>query len=120
MNAPEMRQDALPATSRPCEGCAKPFTARRRWQRFCGDACRSEWHRKKALGPEGRLDEFERKLEALEARVCTAHDTLINALRIAREAMRGKDIEHIWINYPNEPELGLGAYLDQALKKVAD
>lgn len=73
MNAPttpdQMRQNALPTEQRPCRGCAKPFPAARRWQVFCGDQCRSEWHRKKKLGPEGRVAELEAKVEALEARV---------------------------------------------------
>jgi hypothetical protein len=68
MNAPENALNALSAIERPCEGCGNPFSASRRWQRFCGPACRSEWHRKKALGPEGRLAELERRVKALEDR----------------------------------------------------
>jgi hypothetical protein len=38
------------------------------------------------------------------------------ALTAAREAMRGKDVEHIWSNYPAEPCVTLGELIDQALK----
>lgn len=83
VNAPEMRQDALPAQEKACEECRVSFPARRRWQRFCGPACRSEFHRKKALGPEGRISELERKVAALEERVTALEDPT------AREVVRG-------------------------------
>lgn len=72
MNAPEHASNALsaaPETSRPCDECGRPYEARRRWSRFCGTPCRNEWHRKKAIGPEGRVAELERRVAALEARV---------------------------------------------------
>lgn len=69
MNAPEMLPNALPATQKPCEECGSLFTPARRWARFCKPACRNEWHRKKSIGPEGRIAELERKVEALDRRV---------------------------------------------------
>lgn len=54
---------------RPCEGCGSAFVPARRWARFCKPGCRAEWHRKKNLGPEGRLTELERKVAELERRV---------------------------------------------------
>jgi hypothetical protein len=74
MNAPENALNALPATQRPCDGCGSLFTPKRRWARFCADACRTEWHRKKALGPEGRIAELERKVADLEQRVARLDD----------------------------------------------
>lgn len=55
--------------SKPCEECGQTFIARRRWARFCGTPCRNEFHRKKAIGPDGRVAELERLVAALEARV---------------------------------------------------
>lgn len=68
MNAPEMRQNALSATQqRQCEGCPILFTPKRSWQKFHSEACKGEYHRKKRLGPDGRLVELEQKVEALRA-----------------------------------------------------
>ena len=54
---------------KPCEACQKPFSARRKWQRFCSTACRNEWHRREAMGPTGRLEDLERRVKALEEKV---------------------------------------------------
>lgn len=40
---------------------------------------------------------------------------LAEAAKAAREAMRGKDVEHVWVNYPTKPEKTLGQLLDEAL-----
>lgn len=69
MNAPDHASNALSATEKPCEECGGLFAPKRRWARFCGTPCRNEWHRKKAIGPEGRVAELERRVAALEARV---------------------------------------------------
>lgn len=58
---------ATPQREKPCDECGTPFTFVRRWQRFCGDACRNEFHRKKAIGPEGRLADLERQVAGLKA-----------------------------------------------------
>lgn len=68
MNAPEMRGNALSTTEKPCEECGSPFAASRRWQRFCKPGCRNEWHRKRQIGPDGRIAELERRVAALEAK----------------------------------------------------
>jgi len=69
MNAPETHPNALPAAEAPCEGCGKPFARRRRWQRFCSDKCRSDWHRKDAQPVSERLAELEQRVRELEAMV---------------------------------------------------
>lgn len=71
MNAPEspdqMRQNALPGTALvKFDGCPILFAPKRSWQKFHSDACRMEFHRKKALGPEGRMEDIERQVEALK------------------------------------------------------
>ena len=76
MNSPEMHLERPQATEKPCEECGTVFTAKRRWARFCGTPCRNEWHRKKALGPDGRLAEIERRLADLERRVTVLDDPL--------------------------------------------
>lgn len=68
MNAPEMRDNAL-LPSVQCRGCPSTFQPKRRWQAFCSDSCRSEWHRKKKLTPDERLVELERRVAALEAKL---------------------------------------------------
>lgn len=70
MNAPDqMHSDAISATQRKCRGCPALFTPKRGWQLFCADSCRTDFHRKKNLGPEGRIQELERRVAELERRV---------------------------------------------------
>lgn len=69
MNAPEMRSNALQPSQATCEECGGPYARTRRWQRFCGARCRNEFHRKQALGQDGRLAELEQRVAALESRV---------------------------------------------------
>jgi hypothetical protein len=35
-----------------------------------------------------------------------------------RLILRGKDLEHAWVNYPTEPALTLGTKIDKALAKA--
>jgi hypothetical protein len=43
--------------------------------------------------------------------------SLLEAAKTAREVMRGKDLEHVWTNYPTEPAVTLGQMLDAAIRK---
>jgi hypothetical protein len=43
---------------------------------------------------------------------------LYDALLAARQIIRGKDLEHAWVNYPTEPALELGTLMDRALAKA--
>jgi hypothetical protein len=88
--------------TKPCERCGAPFAPKRPWARFCGSACRNDFH-----GAEARKEAMR-----------TAAPELLEALLMARQAMRGKDMEQIWINYPVEPALTLGAKIDQVLAKA--
>jgi predicted nucleic acid-binding Zn ribbon protein len=85
-----------------CEQCGGPCQARRGWQRFCSDKCRNNFH-------------GARRRERLIAK---AAPDLFEALLAARQAIRGKDLEQVWINYPEEPALTLGAKIDRALAKA--
>lgn len=105
MTVPQMHCDDAGATQsgqKACDGCGQPFTPKRRWQRFHSDDCRNAFHaaeaRKKAI-QGAALDLFE-------------------ALRVTREIIRGKDLEHVWINFPEEPALDLGTKIDRALAKA--
>lgn len=111
MDTPQMHCDepsAAPAVpvssdaSKPCKTCLTQFRSRRRWQEFCSNRCRNEWHGK-----------FARM-----ARIKEAAPDLYEALVAARGAIRGQQIEHTWVNFPEKPELTLGAKLDAALAKA--
>lgn len=66
MDAAQMHSEASSATQRPCEGCTKPFAARRAWQRFCSPACRNDWHRRNDMPAADRLEALERRVKVLE------------------------------------------------------
>lgn len=45
--APAMHGEAKPAKVLPevtCGACDRTFTPRKRWQAFCSDKCRNNWH----------------------------------------------------------------------------
>lgn len=66
MNAPASH-NALQATESceaTCAECRHPFAARRRWQRFCCDQCKNDFH--------GR----ERRRKAIEKRAVTLYQAL--------------------------------------------
>lgn len=100
-----MHLDAQQATERPCDHCGTLFTPKRPWSRFCntrGNGCRNDFHAAEA------------RKEAMRA----AAPELFEALLAARQLIRGKDLEHVWLNYPDKPELTLGAKIDRALAKA--
>lgn len=78
MNTPEMRPNASESapgpvegqgSAPPCEGCGQAFLAKRRWQRFCSNSCRSDWHRRRDMPTAERLEDLERRVKALEAKL---------------------------------------------------
>lgn len=84
------------------EGCGTTFTPKRSWSRFCSTKCRNDFH----------------AVEARKEAIRDATTDLFEALLAARQAMRGRDLEQVWINYPHEPALTLGAKIDQVLAKA--
>ncbi len=82
-----------------CATCGAIFTPRRAWARFCRSDCRNAFH-----AAEARLEKIREAAPAL-----------YEALRLARESIRGKDIEHVWLNYPTEPAETLGQRIDRVL-----
>ena len=62
-----MLQNASAAVEAACAGCGKLFAAKRRWQRFCSDKCRSDWHRRNDKPLSQRVEELERRVAELEA-----------------------------------------------------
>lgn len=72
--------------------------------------------------PVYRDDELLVQMVLLEreafGRCALANHKVRSALRKAREAMRGKDLEHIWVNYPDKPAVELGKLIDEALSGV--
>ncbi len=95
-------QGAAQSRQRACDGCGTLFTPKRSWQRFHSDECRNAFH----------------AAEARKAAIREAAQEMFEALLAARAAMRGTDLEHIWINYPEEPALELGTKIDRALAKA--
>lgn len=51
MNNPALRN--IPLTSRICTKCGREYDAKRWWQEFCSQKCRTAWH------IENRGDELE-------------------------------------------------------------
>jgi hypothetical protein len=79
-----------------------PYRARRRWTRFCSVRCRNAFHG------------AERRKEAIRAKALDLYAALV----IARAVVRGHDLEHAVINYPAEPQVGLGQHIDEVLGKL--
>lgn len=105
-NAPPMHGEAIaqsPAsTQHLCDSCTKPFAPRERWQHFCSAKCRNAFHTE------------EKRKESVRR----AAPELYDALLAARQVLRGKDLEHAWVNYPEKPALELGTKIDRALAKA--
>lgn len=104
-STPAMHSEAASHADLACEVCSSPFRPRRgAWARarFCSTRCRNAFH-----GAERRKEPI--RAAALD---------LFAALTLARAAIRGKDIEAIWINYPTEPAVTLGQRIDQVLGKL--
>lgn len=101
-SAAETHPDAQGQGQPACDTCGSLFTPKRGWARFCSSKCRSAFHR------------AEDRKEAIRA----AALDLYAALVMAREAMRGKDIEHIWLNAPTEPAETPGTRIDALLGKL--
>lgn len=85
-----------------CGACPALFKPKKKWQHFCSTTCRNAFH------TEEKRKEVVRK----------AGPVLYEALLAARLSIRGKDVEHAWINYPTEPALELGTLMDWALAKA--
>lgn len=98
-SASEMHLAAAGDAQRACETCGSTYVPARSWSRFCSTRCRNAFH-----ASEARLEKIRQ-----------AGPALYEALRLAREAMRGKDLEHIWINYPTEPSESIGQRIDKVL-----
>ncbi len=71
MNAPEMRQDALPAAGRACDYCGSLFTAKRAWSRFCNGRCRAAFHAQGGHVTRKEHEDLKRRVAALEAKSAT-------------------------------------------------
>ena len=72
------------------------------WSRFCrtrGNGCRNDFHAREA------------RIEAIRAEALPMYE----ALCIVREVIRGKDVEHVWLNYPNEPAETPGTLIDRLI-----
>jgi len=81
------------------------FTPKRPWSRFCrthGDGCRNAFH-----AAEARMEAIRKAAPAL-----------YEALVRARAAIRGNDLEHVWLNYPDEPSESLGQRIDKVLASL--
>lgn len=105
MNSPETHFSAQGGAARPevaCDTCGNLFAPQRRWSRFCGDPCRNAFHG------------AERRKEAIRA----AALDLFEVLTAARGAIRGAQVEQLWLNYPTEPCVTLGERIDQVLGKL--
>lgn len=102
MNSPETHFPALPTENPVCKYCRGQFKPKRSWSVFCSTKCRNDYH--------GR----SRRIEAIKARALPMYE----ALTTARELIRGKDVEHVWLNHPTEPALTLGDMIDAALKDL--
>lgn len=66
MNAPETRENALQQTQATCRGCHGLFTPARRWQTFCKDSCRADFHRRTKADPKALAD-LKRQIADLKA-----------------------------------------------------
>lgn len=53
----------------PCEACHKPFSRKRRWQRFCSTKCRNAFHHRANMASEDRVADLERRVKVLEERL---------------------------------------------------
>jgi len=105
VNSPETHLEPPSASGqsgRVCDTCGREVVSKRKWARFCSTKCRNAFH------------DTERRLKAQRA----AAPELYEALLAARQVIRGKDAEHVWINYPTVPEISLGVKMDQALAKA--
>jgi hypothetical protein len=60
---------------------------------------------------------YAEALKRLASRQYVPQQSLLEAAKTAREVMRGKDLEHVWTNYPTEPAVTLGQMLDAAIRK---
>lgn len=97
-----MHSGAAQAAQKACDTCGTSFKPKRSWNRFCSSKCRNAFHAAAA------------RKEAMRK----AAPELFDALLAARSAIRGRDLEHIWLNAPEKPELTLGVKIDQALAKA--
>jgi hypothetical protein len=102
MNAPAMHSQAAPAVEPACETCRATFQPKRGWARFCSAQCRNAFH-----GAEKRRKAIER-----------AGVPMYEVLREVRDLIRGKDLEHVWMNYPTEPAETLGQRIDKVIGKL--
>lgn len=102
MSTPAMHLQAAGKDPLACETCGSLFTPKRGWARFCSTPCRNAFHAAEA------------RKEAIRAAALDLYAGLV----VARGALRGTDLEHVWINYPTKPEIGLGQLLDQVLGKL--
>jgi hypothetical protein len=65
---------------------------------------------------DGPRNEIIARIKAAESKY-VPQQSLLEAAKTAREVMRGKDLEHVWTNYPTEPAVTLGQMLDAAIRK---
>lgn len=102
MNTDQTHSEPAGRVGKTCDTCHRVFAPGRAWSRFCDSRCRNAFHQ-----AEARKDAI--RAAALE---------LFEVLTVARGAIRRTDIEHVWVNYPTEPSIGLGARIDQVLGKL--
>lgn len=61
-----------------------------------------------------RCEELESKLKASQERELALREALGNA-----KPARTSDQWHVWINYPTEPSIGLGEYIEEVLSRTS-
>lgn len=88
--------------TRKCRFCTTLFKPRRSWAEFCSTKCRNDFH-----GAERR-----------KAQQREAAPELFAALVTARQVITGRETEFVVVNYPEQPAMGLGQLIDQALAKA--
>jgi len=55
---------------------------------------------------------------AANARLIAVAPELLAILKRARAIIAGSDIEHVWMNHPVEPSIGLGDMIDSVIAKA--
>ena len=97
-----MHLQAVGDAGRACDTCGTLFKPKRAWARFCRSDCRNAFH----------------AAEARKEAIRGAAEDLYDALLVARQIIRGMDVEHVWLNAPETPEVTLGSKIEQALAKA--
>ncbi len=53
----------------PCRQCGTGFVQKRPWQHFCSKPCRRAWHKLGGVKPDPRVDDLQKEVAELKARV---------------------------------------------------